>query len=127
MQQRCKDAKYIKNFSLKNYKLFFCAFGSNVGFANIIPNLGSLVPGGVWKLSKSDENKLDIYESFPTKYTKDFFILNDEKVMFYIIKKKYIFKSPERQYIDIIKQGYQDCDLDTEYLKKRLMHYNIDL
>ena len=60
-------------------------------------------------------------------YTKDFFILNDEKVMFYIIKRQYSFKPPQRWYVDIINQGYKDCNMDREYLKKRLTHYNIDL
>ena len=127
MQKRCKNPQYIKKFFLENYKLFFCAFGSSYGVANIIPELGSQVPGGVWKISQSDENELDTYERFPKKYTKDYFTINDEKVMFYIIKSQYSFKSPQRQYIDMIYQGYKDCDLDTEYLKTRLRHYNIDL
>ena len=127
MQKRCKKPKYIQKFFLENYKLFFCAIGNNCGVANIIPKLGSQVFGGVWKISQSDENALDTYERFPKKYTKDFFIINGEKVMFYIIKKQYSFKPPQRHYIDIINQGYKDCDLDREHLKKRLRHYNIDL
>ena len=127
MQRRCKNPQYIKKFFLRNYKLFFCAFGSSYGVANIIPQLGSQVPGGVWEISQSDENELDTYEKFPTKYTKDFFILSGENVMFYIIKKQYSFKPPQKQYIDIINQGYKDCDLDIEYLKKRLRYFNIDL
>ena len=47
--------------------------------------------------------------------------------MFYIIKKQYSFKPTQKQYIDIINQGYKDCNMDREYLKKRLTDYNIDL
>ena len=47
--------------------------------------------------------------------------------MFYIIKRQYSFKLPQRWYVDIINQGYKDCNIDREYLKKRLSHYNIDL
>ena len=47
--------------------------------------------------------------------------------MFYIIKRQYSFKPPQRWYVDIINQGYKDCNIDREYLKKRLTDYNIDL
>jgi len=127
MNLRCKDSKYIKNFLLKDYKLSFCAIDRNHGAANIIKKIDSSVPGGIWEISESDEKALDYYERFPDKYTKDFFKLSGEKVMFYVIKKQYSFKAPQRWYVDIINQGYEDCNLDRGYLKKRLGHYNIDL
>jgi hypothetical protein len=127
MKERCKDSKYIKNFFLRGYKLSFCAIDKNYGAANIVNKLDSKVPGGIWKISASDEKELDYYEGFPIKYTKDYFKLNGVKVMFYIIKRQYSFKPPERWYVDIIHQGYRDCDIDREYLKKKLKHYNIDL
>ena len=127
MQERCKDSKYIKNVFLEGYKLSFCAISRSYGVANIVKKSGSKVPGGVWEISVSDEKELDYYEGFPMNYTKVFFKLNGEKVMFYIMKRQYPFKPPLRQYVDIINQGYQDCNLDREYLKKRLNHYNIEL
>ena len=127
MKERCKNSKYIKNIFLEGYKLSFCTIDRDYGVANIVKKLDSKVPGGVWKISTNDEKKLDYYEGFPIKYTKDFFTLNDEKVMFFIIKRQYSFKPPQRWYVDIINQGYKDCNMDIEYLKKRLTHYNVDL
>ena len=127
MKERCKNSKYIKKIFLEGYKLSFCAIDRDYGVANIIKKLDSKVPGGIWNISANDEKELDCYEGFPIKYTKDFFILNDEKVMFYIIKRQYSFRPPQRWYVDIINQGYKDCNMDREYLKKRLTHYNIDL
>jgi len=127
MKKRCTNSKYLKNIFLEGYKLSFCSINRNHGVANIVKKLDSKVPGGIWKISTKDEKKLDYYEEFPIQYTKDFFTLNDEKVMFYIIKKQYSFKPPQRWYVDIINQGYKDCNMDREYLKKRLTHYNIDL
>ena len=95
--------------------------------ANIVKKLGSKVPGGIWRISTKDEGRLDYYESFPIKYTKDFIALNGEKVMIYIIKRNYSFKPPQRWYVDIINQGYKDCNIDKKYLKKILQHYNINL
>ena len=121
MKERCKkNPKYIKSFFIEGYKLSFCAINRNYGTANIIKKTESTVPGGVWKISSSDEKELDNYEGFPIKYTKDFFTINDEKIMFYIIKRQYSFKPPQRWYVDIINQGYKDCNIDREYLKKRL-------
>ena len=89
MRDRCKNPKYIKNIFLEGYKLSFCTIDKNYGAANIVKKLDSKVPGGVWKISANDEKKLDYYEGFPIKYTKDFFTLNGEKIMFYIIKRQY--------------------------------------
>ena len=127
MHIRCKDCRYIKSAFLEDYKLSFCAASKNYGVANIVKKKGSKVPGGIWKISENDERKLDDYEGYPTLYTKDYFNLNDKKVLFYIIKRNYIFKRPLREYVDIISQGYKDCDLDNEYLKRRLVHYSIEL
>ena len=127
MKERCKDSKYIKNFFLEGFKLSFCAINRNYGSANIVKKPDSKVPGVIWKISESDEKELDYYEGFPIKYEKDFFTLSGDKVMFYIIKRQYSFKPPQRWYVDIINQGYKDCNMDIEYLKKRLTHYNVDL
>ena len=125
MQKRCKDSQYVKKIFLKDYKLSFCSVRRSYGVANVVKKKGSKVPGGLWKISKNDEKSLDIYEGFPTLYTKDYFSLNNKKIMFYIIKRKYSFKSPQRSYVDIITKGYKDCDLDLEYLKNRLSYYII--
>ena len=127
MHSRCIDSKYIKNIFLEGYKLSFCAVSRSYGVANIMKKTGSKVPGGLWEISESDEKELDIYEGYPTLYEKDFFKFNNEKVMFYIMKRQHSFKPPLRSYVDTISQGYIDCDLDMEYLKKRLTHYNIEL
>ena len=127
MHIRCKDSRYIKSTFLEGYKLSFCTASRDYGVANIVKKKDSKVPGGIWEISESDEKELDIYEGYPTLYTKDFFNLNGEKIMFYIMKRKYPFKPPQRSYVDTIRQGYINCDLDEEYLKKRLSHYNIEL
>jgi len=126
MQERCKDSQYIKFFFLDDYKLFFCAFSSGYGVANIVKKLGSNVPGCIWEISERDEKALDYYERFPKKYSKDFFKLDGEKVMFYIIKKKFSIQLPIKQYSDLIFQGYKDCNLDREYLRKRIRDHKIE-
>ena len=127
MQERCRDSKYIKNIFLEDYKLSFCAVSRSYGVANVVKKTGSKVPGGLWEISHNDEKILDDYEGYPSLYTKKYFKQNGEKVLFYIIERKFEYKRPLRRYVDTINEGYMNCDLDREYLRKRLVHYGIEL
>ena len=41
--------------------------------------------------------------------------------MTYTMVKKSVFKFPTERYLNIVKHGYKDCDLDKSYLKKALL------
>ena len=85
MKRRCKDSFFLKKFILKNFRL---TFRSKYRAADIEPKKNSIVPGALYKISKSDEKKLDVYEDFPILYKKDYFYYYGKKVMTYIMKKK---------------------------------------
>ena len=118
MRRRCKDSIFLKKYELKNYKL---NFRSKYRAADIEKNKSSIVPGGLYEISKSDEKKLDIYEDFPNLYKKIYFKYYRRKVMTYIMTKKSPFKYPTEKYLNVIKQGYKDCKLEKKYLNKALM------
>ena len=40
--------------------------------------------------------------------------------MTYIMVKKTEFRYPTEKYLNVIKQGYNDCNLDKSYLTKAL-------
>ena len=40
--------------------------------------------------------------------------------MAYSMEKKTPFKYPSTRYLNIIKQGYKDCDLDSKFLVEAL-------
>ena len=117
MKKRCKDSKFIKKIILKNFKLTFRSF---YRAADIEPKIKSFVPGGLFKISKNDETKLDLYEDFPILYKKYYFNYRNKKVMTYTMVKKSPFTFPRQRYLNTIKQGYSDCDLDINYLYKIL-------
>ena len=117
MKRRCKDSFFIKKFELKGYKL---NFRSKYRAADIEKKKNSIVPGGLFEISKSDEKKLDIYEDFPNLYTKMYFNYYSKKVMTYIMNNKTEFRYPTERYLNVIKQGYKDCGLDRFYLIKAL-------
>src|SRR5210317_1684183 len=117
MKKRCKDSVFLKKINLKNFKL---TFRSKYRAADIEYKKGSLVPGGMFEISKSDERKLDVYEDYPILYKKHYFYHHGKKVMTYIMVKKTLFTFPREKYLNIIKQGYKDCNLDKQFLLEAL-------
>ncbi len=117
MKKRCKDSIFLKKINLKDFKL---TFRSKYRAADIEPKKNSIVPGGLFKISKSDEKKLDIYEDFPILYKKFYFYYYGKKIMTYTMIKKTLFTFPTERYLNIIKRGYKDCKLDKKYLNQAL-------
>ena len=117
MKRRCKDSKYLKKINLKNFRL---TFRSKYRAADIEPKKNSIVPGGLFEISKSDERKLDTYEDYPILYKKMYFIYNNKKIMTYTMCKKTSFTFPTEKYLNVVKRGYKDCKLNNKYLTKAL-------
>ena len=117
MKRRCKDSVYLKKINLKDFKL---TFRSKYRAADIEPKKNSIVPGGLFEISKSDEKKLDVYEDYPTLYKKYYFYHYRKKVMTYTMVKKSKFRFPTERYLNVVKRGYKDCGLDIKYLQKGL-------
>ena len=119
MKRRCKDCKFVKTFKLKNFRL---TFRSKYRAADIEPKKNFFVKGALFEISKSDEKKLDVYEDYPNLYTKYYFIYYGKKVMTYTMIKKSPFRFPNTKYLNIIKQGYKDCNIEKEFLIKALLN-----
>ena len=117
MKRRCKDSKYLKKINLKNFRL---TFRSKYRAADIELKKNSIVPGGLFEISKSDEKKLDIYEDYPILYKKIYFTYNNKKIMTYTMCKKTSFAYPTEKYLNVVKRGYKDCKLNNKYLIKAL-------
>ena len=113
MKRRCKDSIFLKKISLKDFRL---TFRSKYRAADIEVKKNSTVPGGLFEISRSDEKKLDVYEDFPILYKKYYFLYYGKNVMTYTMSKKTTFKFPTERYLNIVKRGYKDCDLNIKYL-----------
>ena len=55
MKRRCKDSIFLKKINLNDFKLTF----RNM-YADIENKKNSIVPGGLFEISKIDEKKLDV-------------------------------------------------------------------
>ena len=117
MKRRCKDSIFLKKINLSDFKL---TFRSEYRAADIDLKKNSIVPGALFEISKTDENKLDIYEDYPILYTKYYFTYYGKRVMTYTMTKKSLFTYPTERYLNVVKRGYKDCNLDNRILKKAL-------
>ena len=113
MKRRCKDSVFLKKIKLEDFKL---TFRSKYRAADIEPKKNSIVPGALFEISKSDEKKLDVYEDFPHLYSKHYFYYYGKKVMTYTMVNKSPFRYPTERYLNIVKCGYKDCNLEINYL-----------
>ena len=116
---RCVGSKYLRTIVLKGYKLSFCHPNklSKYGYANIVKKKGCKVPGAIWEITKKHEKILDRYEEFPNSYQKKYFYFSGKKIMFYIMNKCFI-KKPPKSYVNTIKEGYKNCNIDLKYTNK---------
>ena len=117
MKRRCKDSIFLKKINLKKFRL---TFRSKYRAADIEPKKNSIVPGGLFDISRSDEKKLDVYEDYPILYRKFYFTYYGKKVMTYTMVKKTPFRFPTERYLNIVKKGYQDCGLNNKFLSQGL-------
>jgi len=115
MKKRCKDSIFLKKINLKDFRLTFRNMYADIEFKK---NL--VVTGALYEISKSDEKKLDVYEDYPIVYKKYYFNYYGKKVMTYTMTKKTIFTFPSERYLNIIKKGYKDCNLDKKHLTNAL-------
>ena len=117
MKRKCRDSIFLKKINLKDFKL---TFRSKYRAADIELKKNSIVPGALFEISKIDEKKLDVYEDYPVLYEKFYFSYYGKNVMTYTMTKKTPFTFPTERYLNIVKKGYKDCNLDEKYLNKAL-------
>ena len=115
MKRRCTDSVFFKKINLKGFKLTFRNMYADIEFKK-----NTIVQGALFEISKIDEKKLDVYEDYPIVYKKYYFTYYRKKVMTYVMTKKTSFTFPTERYLNIVKRGYKDCNLDESYLKQAL-------
>ncbi len=117
MKRRCPKCRYVKKFILNNYQLTFRNKG---GWADIEKRTNKKVYGALYIISKYAESRLDKYEDYPIVYKKMYFKYKGIKVMTYTMVRKTKLVPPTTRYLNIIKQGYKDCEISFKSLNKAL-------
>jgi AIG2-like family len=120
MKRRCPNATPVGKLLVTGTSLVFR------GVADVVIKAGVEAPGALWRISRECEQSLDYYEGIGTGlYMKRFFtvVINGQKeeVLFYQMKMSTGVMPPSQEYIETIAQGYQDFDIDLDYLNRALM------
>lgn len=124
MKDRCPQAEFLGTGVVENYALEFKGSLYNA-HATISPKEGESVPVGIWRITKPDEQRLDSYEGYHAQgfryYDKTQIPvqMNDGtqlSAMVYIMNPRMTFGNPSKGYYDIVREGYEDCGLDTNVL-----------
>ena len=131
MALRCPDAAIIGTGRIQDYKLVFRFH------ADIEKSKGSYVPVLVWKISKADEKRLDIYEGVSSGYYHQEevkVLMDDDNVdninadysgatltgMVYVMNEQTNTELPDDYYLQIIEDGYTHFGFDKGILQKAL-------
>ena len=110
-QQRCPGITRIGKSQLNGFRLVFNYH------ADIIPEEGCTVHGGLWQITADHENALDKYEGYPEYYGKYY----RDDVMFYRMKEASgNLAPPASWYLKIVIQGYKDFGLTQDDFEESL-------
>lgn len=123
MAARCPSARVYAKGVLNNWVLVYRGAKTN-SHATIERKTGSIVPVLVWEIQPRDEYRLDIYEGYPRYYFKKNIMVDIEgrkkKAMVYIMDEQQLPGRPSVDYIETIRQGYADNDMDISIFEKSL-------
>ncbi len=123
MAARCPSARVYTKGILNNWELVYRGTERN-SHATIERKSGSTVPVLLWEIQPSDEYRLDIYEGYPRYYFKKNIMVDIEgrkkKAMVYIMDERQLPGRPSAHYVETIRQGYTDNDMDISIFEKSL-------
>ena len=129
MAARCPSASIYAKGVLNNWELVYRG-GKTNSHATIIKKAGASVPVLVWEIQPRDEYRLDIYEGYPHYYFKENVMVeidgHKKKAMVYIMNERQLPGRPSSTYIDTIRQGYVDNDMDLTVFEKSLERNSIE-
>lgn len=119
MKYRCPTAKVIGKTILSDYRLVFKG-QNNCGYLTIEPADNSLVPLGIFEITEFDEFSLDMYEGYPTFYSKEYInvYLNGIPIkgLIYIMNPEFNYALPTMDYLNACSTGYKDFNFNREVL-----------
>ena len=127
MAYRCPDAQLLGTGLLEGWRLMFK--GSLTGvYATIEREKGLTVPILLWRISATDEERLDRYEGFPSFYYKRTIqaVKTDEngvrigltRGMAYIMREERKLGTPSEHYYMVLAEAYAKFGFDVKILEE---------
>lgn len=122
MKKRCRDSKPVGTLNLNGYRLAYKGSEDEYAYLTVEKSEDNYVPLGVFKVSKKDEAKLDIYEGYPDLYYKAYVPIKIDgvvhKALIYIMKPEFNYHVPSEEYIQTCIDGYDDFGFDKNLLEE---------
>ena len=113
MSWRCPKAQASQAFILRDWELkFYC-------HATIEPKKGADVAGVLWEITESCEQSLDVFEGFPSYYTKRTWIQDGVQFFFYEMTAPKSGR-PSEGYVLDIAESYRFWQLPQSLLTESL-------
>jgi hypothetical protein len=113
MRKRCPSARPVGKLLITQARLVFRSV------ADVMHDPNARVPVGVWSITRECEMALDRYEGAGCVYERYHLRVGDEDALMYMMNDRGI-APPGSGYLDIIRRGYDDFDLDHAYLDAAL-------
>lgn len=113
MGYRCPDAEPVRSFYLRDWRLRLHTH------ATVEPARGHSVPGALWRITPECEQYLDCFEGYPYYYRKQELEQDGVRFMVYVMNDTR-GGSPSDDYVDLLREGYQDWNLPQDNLTKTL-------
>lgn len=115
MRVRCPAANPVGPMTVDDAALIFR------GVADVTVRKESIVPGGLWRITRECEAALDRYEGVSSRlYLKRYLTIKVkgkiEDCLFYQMSTHRGVMPPSEGYLGTILEGYRDFDLDTDIL-----------
>ena len=117
MHRRCPNSRPVAQAKIRNYKV---AINSR-GVATIVPSKGDAVSGVVWKISPSDEFRLDCFEGvkcgiyLKKEISASFGNNTKTKVLVYIDRVSDM-GMPREGYLEKVIRGVRHFKLGEDYI-----------
>lgn len=121
MATRCPRAVPVGPLTVNDAKLIFR------GVADVTTVKGSVVPGGLWEITRQCEAALDRFEGIASRVYMRCFLevrIGGKKrdVLFYQKRASRGIMRPEQFYLDTIATGYRDFGLNLSILAEAVQH-----
>lgn len=113
MAWRCPNARAHGAFVLRDWELKF------YNHATIEPRKGATVSGVLWDITDECEASLDVFEGFPSYYTKQTWIQDDTQFFFYEMTTPKSGK-PSEGYVLDIRDSYDFWGIPRQHLTQTL-------
>lgn len=123
MAHRCPGATIVGTGKIEGYNLLFRGRPYSAVATVERGRKNAQVPVLVWEIDKFHERALDIYEGFPTLYTKvNIPVQMDngeylETAMAYVIDPTLEYGAPSEYYFSVLRDAYLDLGFNMEILK----------